>query len=210
MTEILRLNKACKFFPCHTGLEDCTFCYCPFYPCGNAHRGTYISVKGRKKIWSCKDCNWIHKKKVVDKIFSLICKESIKTVPVNAYNDGSNKTAVIILSHGSKVKKASRTIRKIIKEIKSNSELKIIEPSYLQFRNPNLAASVKKLVKNGYKRILIVPFFLFTGIHVSKDVPKEIRREAGLYKNVEFVYARNIGSDPRIKDIVLDCIREAL
>jgi len=66
-----RLNKACKYFPCHKGLEDCTFCYCPFYPCLDKKRGRYVYSK-KKAIWSCENCIWIHKKKVVDKIFKLL------------------------------------------------------------------------------------------------------------------------------------------
>jgi precorrin-3B C17-methyltransferase len=70
-----RLNEACKFFPCHKGLEDCTFCYCPFYPCGNKKLGKHVR-SGKKVIWSCETCIWIHKKKVVDNIFKLIRKNS--------------------------------------------------------------------------------------------------------------------------------------
>lgn len=74
-----RLNKACKFFPCHTGLGDCTFCYCPFYPCLDKKLGMFIySPKLKKNIWSCQECNWIHKKKTVDKIFVLIGKNKEK------------------------------------------------------------------------------------------------------------------------------------
>ncbi|MEW6089135.1 MAG: cysteine-rich small domain-containing protein [bacterium] len=72
---ISRANKFCKFYPCHEGLEDCTFCYCPLYPCGNQLRGEYVySIKFKKNIWSCEHCNWIHKKKTVDNIFKIIRK----------------------------------------------------------------------------------------------------------------------------------------
>jgi Zn-finger protein len=66
-----RKNKACRHFPCHSELEDCTFCYCPFYPCENKERGNYINgTEG--KIWDCSKCTWIHKKETVDKIFEVI------------------------------------------------------------------------------------------------------------------------------------------
>jgi Zn-finger protein len=71
-----RLNKACKFYPCHKNLEDCTFCYCPFYACENLKRGRYISRyiinlnnNNNNPIWDCSNCEWIHKKSTVDKIF---------------------------------------------------------------------------------------------------------------------------------------------
>lgn len=76
--KILRQNKACACFPCHKGLEDCTFCYCPFYPCLNKKRGEYIFLqKTSRRIWSCKDCSWIHKKSIVDKIFKLVRESNI-------------------------------------------------------------------------------------------------------------------------------------
>lgn len=69
-----RLNKACKFYPCHDKLEDCTFCYCPFYSCGNTKRGKLITNAEGREIWDCSKCEWIHKKSVVDKIFNEVRK----------------------------------------------------------------------------------------------------------------------------------------
>lgn len=122
----------------------------------------------------------------------------------------SRDIGVIILGHGSKAKKANGTIPRVIKEIKRKGRIKIIEPSYLQLCRPNLHASVKRVIEKGCKKVVIVPFFLFTGNHVGRDIPKEINREVKIYKDVKFVYAKNLGSDFRISDIVLDCIREAL
>ena len=73
-----RINKACKYYPCHEKLSDCTFCNCPFYACGNKRRGKYIEIKDeinpdiKKLIWDCSKCTWIHKKSTVDKIFKEI------------------------------------------------------------------------------------------------------------------------------------------
>lgn len=120
------------------------------------------------------------------------------------------KTAVIILGHGSKLKMANYTIRKVAREIKSKRGLGIVKPAYLQLCQPSLQRTIKKITTMGCKRVIIVPFFLFMGNHVKRDIPKVIRQEAKIYKYVEFVYARHLGQDPRISDIVLDCINEAL
>jgi precorrin-3B C17-methyltransferase len=73
-----RINKSCSAYPCHENLEDCTFCYCPFYACENPKRGKYIEVKDEsgivKIIWNCSKCEWIHKKSTVDKIFKEVQK----------------------------------------------------------------------------------------------------------------------------------------
>ena len=59
------LNKKCKFFPCHKGIEDCRFCYCPIYPCGYEEFGKFI-IAHDKKVWDCSDCLIFHKSKVAN------------------------------------------------------------------------------------------------------------------------------------------------
>lgn len=65
--ELLGIDKGCKYYSsCHHAfLEDCTFCYCPFYPCGDKSTGGKW-IKGA--IWSCEDCNWIHGTEVASKV----------------------------------------------------------------------------------------------------------------------------------------------
>ena len=73
MMKIEKMNKACAYYPCHKILEDCTFCYCPFYPCLDKSLGKYVySEKSKNGVWSCQECNWIHRKKVVEEILGLV------------------------------------------------------------------------------------------------------------------------------------------
>lgn len=56
-------NLACEYYPCHSHPQNCTFCYCPFYPCGDGSTGgRWI----KKEVWSCVDCQWIHQDKTVE------------------------------------------------------------------------------------------------------------------------------------------------
>lgn len=56
-------NLGCEYYPCHSHPQNCTFCYCPFYPCGDPSTGgRWIKEKG---VWSCEGCRWIHEDKTV-------------------------------------------------------------------------------------------------------------------------------------------------
>lgn len=57
----------CAYYPCHHEGQDCTFCYCPFYPCNDAQVGgrEVISKKGIP-VWSCKHCHIMHSKEPVE------------------------------------------------------------------------------------------------------------------------------------------------
>jgi len=204
-----RINRHCLYFPCHVSLEDCTFCYCPFYPCKDGRFGKSVITKKGRKIWSCEDCNWIHKRKVVDDIFRVIRDGNLKA-PIAASGKKLDKAGVIILGHGSKLNKANDIVRKISKDImKSGIGAKVVEVAFLQLCQPDLRKAIEKIAGAGCKKIIIVPFFLFMGNHVTRDIPHLIESESKIYKDVKFVYARNIGQDPRMTSIVKDCIKEA-
>lgn len=214
---VKKLNKACKFFPCHAGLEDCIFCYCPFYPCLDEKLGKYVySSKQGKDIWSCQSCGWIHKNKVTEEIFTLIVKNKslIKKGPFlpgfRSYNLKKAKLGIIILGHGSRLKKANVSLGKIVKAVKQNTGLDIIVPAYLQFSHPNLTESVKSLMEQERGTIIIIPFFLFNGNHVTRDIPRMIKEEKAKYPKVKFIYTKNLGEDLRIADIVVDTVERAM
>jgi hypothetical protein len=64
----------CKFYPCHFSGQDCTFCYCPFYPCLNYDMGGEIKVNDGKIVWSCMDCWLIHDRKFAEDVILALSK----------------------------------------------------------------------------------------------------------------------------------------
>ncbi|MEK7375581.1 MAG: CbiX/SirB N-terminal domain-containing protein [Candidatus Margulisiibacteriota bacterium] len=200
-----RLNKACKFFPCHAGLEDCTFCYCPFYPCLDEKKGGFIfSTRRKKDIWSCKSCNWIHKIKIVEDAFALMRKNKLRI-----RSSKNSKAGIILLGHGSRLKKANADLNKTVLAVRKKTGMDAIVPAYLQLCQPDLEKSIKDLIANGHRTVIIVPFFLFNGNHVTRDIPHIIAKEKEKYPKVNFLYTKNLGEDTRISDIVSDITEEA-
>ena len=99
-------------------------------------------------------------------------------------------------------------IPNIIGGLKQSLGLSKIYPAYLQLAKPDLGQSLERLAKAGCRRIIIIPFFLFVGNHVSRDIPEIIEQEKKKYPDVPFIYTENLGEDSRIADIVADKIRE--
>ena len=214
---IQRVNKACKYFLCHKHLEDCTFCYCPFYPCSDDGLGQRIySQKLKKYVWSCVNCSWIHRKKTVERIFSLIRKNAqglrqdtpLALIAREKLKD--RHIGVILLGHGSRLKKANALIPGIIKDIKRRLGINKIYPAYLQLAAPDLSLSIRNLAGKKCEKIIIVPFFLFVGNHVSRDIPEIISKEKAKYPHISFAYTKNLGEDIRIGEIVADKIMEGI
>jgi len=61
--------KKCKYYPCHNNLENCRYCFCPLFPCGDfSTGGKLLRNKNKELVWSCRDCNWIHQNKTAKKV----------------------------------------------------------------------------------------------------------------------------------------------
>ena len=79
-----RLN--CEYYPCHFEGQDCTFCFCPFYPCEEERTGGELIQRSTGgTVWSCARCNLIHNAKIADKVLKALMegkkiKEVWKTV----------------------------------------------------------------------------------------------------------------------------------
>ncbi|MFW9971425.1 MAG: cysteine-rich small domain-containing protein [Candidatus Odinarchaeota archaeon] len=70
--KISGLDRKCEYLTCHEGLEDCTFCYCPFYPCYQKDTSGFEKISSRtgQPIWSCSSCIFPHKIKNAKEILN--------------------------------------------------------------------------------------------------------------------------------------------
>jgi Zn-finger protein len=69
-------RKTCEYYPCHFEGQNCTFCFCPFYPCENEKTGgKWIQSSRGGKLWSCVDCHLVHKKEIAQQILDCLMQE---------------------------------------------------------------------------------------------------------------------------------------
>lgn len=70
-------NRACKYFPCHKGVDEgefnCLFCYCPLNPYENCP-GTprFIEKEDGRRIKDCSNCTFVHHAKNYDAIIQFL------------------------------------------------------------------------------------------------------------------------------------------
>lgn len=117
------------------------------------------------------------------------------------------KTGVIILSHGSRSPEALVTVRKIKEMVEEASAFDAVEVASLQFNQPDLPATLADMAARGLQKVVVVPLFLYMGLHMKRDIPEILAEQENLYPGMEIVMARNIGADKKLAEIVLDRIR---
>jgi threonine-phosphate decarboxylase len=48
---------SCERYPCHFPDQDCSLCFCPFYPCMDEKTNGRLDESGE---WTCMDCFIVH------------------------------------------------------------------------------------------------------------------------------------------------------
>jgi len=115
------------------------------------------------------------------------------------------KTSVILLGHGSQADGGNVALREVADIIKEKSGIEVL-PAYLQFCEPSLGQAIDKAVEDGATRIVVMPYFLYMGNHVAKDIPEELDMMRAKHKGVEMVMTGHLGAHPKLADIVLERI----
>jgi len=69
-------RSTCEYYPCHFAGQDCTFCFCPFYPCEDERTGgECIERSSGGRVWSCVNCHLMHKGEVSQKILDILMEK---------------------------------------------------------------------------------------------------------------------------------------
>lgn len=121
------------------------------------------------------------------------------------------RTAVVVVAHGSRLAvDGSNELETVVQFVRQKLPGMLVKRAYLQLSSPSLKETVFEAIAGGVTRIIIVPFFLFRGTHVSRDLPVECQALARLYPHVSFIYTPHIGPDWRLAEIVAERAKEVL
>ncbi|GHU60113.1 sirohydrochlorin cobaltochelatase [Clostridia bacterium] len=115
-------------------------------------------------------------------------------------------TGVLILAHGSREAQTIETMEKIERMVKDGLPDVKIRSAYLQFNDINLEAGLNALIADGVTDIRVVPYFLFSGVHIREDIPAEIDEFLKGHPGITVKMGGAMEADPRLADILKDKI----
>ena len=119
---------------------------------------------------------------------------------------------IIIVGHGSLEKEAGNiefVAESLHRMIHGECKENCVRVAYLQFLEPDLRFAIKLSVEEGAKKIIVHPYFLSSGVHVSKNIPDIVKDAGKRYPDVEFVCTEHLGAHDKLVEVVLERIKEA-
>jgi sirohydrochlorin ferrochelatase len=118
-------------------------------------------------------------------------------------------TAVLLIAHGSRRAEANDDLRRLAELLLARGPYQLVEISYLELASPSIPEGGRACVARGAKRVLMLPYFLSAGRHVTGDLEQVRRDLAGEFPDVEFRLCAPLGLHPKIVDVVVDRLRES-
>jgi sirohydrochlorin ferrochelatase len=120
------------------------------------------------------------------------------------------KTAILLMSHGSRIAEANNAAYEIAEMIRAASAFEIVEVAFREMHPPDIQSAIDRCVAQGAGRILLIPYFLFVGAHVREDLPAEMTLAQQRYPQVEFAMGNHLGAHRKLAEIVIERIDEGL
>ncbi|MEN3042866.1 MAG: CbiX/SirB N-terminal domain-containing protein [Fervidobacterium sp.] len=113
---------------------------------------------------------------------------------------------ILLVSHGSRVPESITVCEKVKNDLENLINDKI-ELCYMELSKPSIEEKVEELYNKGYRNIIVLPFFLFEGMHIKMDIPKILEELAKKFK-ISFCMAKPIGYDKRLAYILKERLDE--
>jgi sirohydrochlorin ferrochelatase len=117
-------------------------------------------------------------------------------------------TALLLIAHGSRQEEANADLLYIASELRARG-WPIVEASFLELAEPDIAAGGTRCIEQGAERVILVPYFLSAGVHVRRDLSEARAKLAERFPSVDFRLAEPLGQHPLLLEVVGERIREA-
>ncbi len=113
------------------------------------------------------------------------------------------KKGVLLVAHGSRREEANQELLGQLERLRRYYQTSLIEAGFMELAQPGIDEAVKRLVDQGAEEIVVLPFFLFRGMHTTRDIPQMVRESVARHDGTMAVrLLKPVGTHPLIFDIL--------
>ena len=126
------------------------------------------------------------------------------------------KKGILFIGHGSRFNHNKEAVEQQANALKEITGLPVYT-AYNETTMPLADTALEEMVKEGFEEIIAIPFFIASGLHITRDIPQKLNipenSEGGKTtvagKEVTVHFEKPLGDDPNLTDILEDRIKES-
>lgn len=127
---------------------------------------------------------------------------------MSADGEQAGLTAVLLIAHGSRHQPANDDLIALARRMESLAEFAIVEASFLELADPDIAQGGARCALRGAARVLMVPYFLAAGVHLIRDLTAARDALIACHPEVQFRLGPPLGPHPLLDELVAQRARE--
>ena len=114
--------------------------------------------------------------------------------------------ALIIVAHGSRKASSNEEVKALGEKVKSLQDKRyaLVMTAFLEFATPSLEESILSCVDKGVNEIVILPYFLASGNHVTRDIPEVVQKIQESHPQVKITLKEHLGSSSAMVGLLID------
>ncbi len=118
----------------------------------------------------------------------------------------AQRTALVLVAHGSRRQASNDEVRELTERLRvlAGARYAAVEMGFLELADPPLAQALDAAASTGASEVIVVPYFLAAGRHVSDDVPSEVDACRARFPHVSFRVTPHLGAVESLAGVVLD------
>lgn len=142
------------------------------------------------------------------KMIELLTSRFVETVSHSDLTEETQQTAIVLMGRGSSDPDANGDLYKIARALWERTGVHTVEVCFTGITFPRLPDGVQRAIALGAKQLVVVPYFLFTGVLMRRmtDLLETLQQEC---PDVRMTMAPYFGMHPTLMEIVSDRRQEA-
>ncbi|WP_342305630.1 sirohydrochlorin nickelochelatase [Methanolobus sp. ZRKC5] len=130
----------------------------------------------------------------------------------------SEKIGILAIGHGSRLPYSNQVVTELANMISEKHPEYVIKIGFVEHSEPTVEEALMSFKGTGVTKIAATPVFMASGVHLTEDIPGFLKLDPETNEgeiefdgqNVKIVYAKPLGSDRLIADIIFKRAQEAL
>jgi sirohydrochlorin ferrochelatase len=112
---------------------------------------------------------------------------------------------LLLVAHGSRREASNDEVKQLAAQIRQHGAFDFdeIEVAFLELAQPSVADVADCCVARGVTDIVVFPYFLAAGRHVSKDIPDVLAPVLEKYPHLNVHVTQHLGTSGKLADAVL-------
>jgi sirohydrochlorin ferrochelatase len=106
----------------------------------------------------------------------------------------TKQVGVVLVDHGSRRPAANESLEEFASLFRKTTTHKIVEIAHMELAEPTIAQAIEKCSQNGCTHVVVLPYFLSKGRHVTEDIPHLVQQATEGLPNLSVQIAEPIGT----------------